>query len=121
MLVCILAGIWGLRQLNVQLNPTQPTRSIEVELTWPGAVAEDVEQLVTQPVEHQLRSLPGLESLTSTTQSGAASIHLRFSGTEDITAAADRVKQRVDQARDLPADMEKPVIRQSIYYETVAA
>ncbi|TCO75985.1 multidrug efflux pump subunit AcrB [Chromatocurvus halotolerans] len=121
MLVCILAGIWGLRQLNVQLNPTQPTRSIEVELTWPGAAAEDVEQLVTQPVEHQLRSLPGLESLTSTTQSGAASIRLRFSGAEDISAAADRVKQRVDQARDLPADLETPVIRQAIYYETVAA
>lgn len=121
MLMCILAGIWGLRQLNVQLNPTQPTRSVEIELVWPGAAAEDVEQLVTQPIEHQLRSLQSLESLTSITRIGGATISLRFTGSENIDAATERVKQRLAQARDLPAELETPRVRPAVRYETVAA
>ena len=39
MLMMILAGIWGMRQLNVQLNPTRPWDGVAVEITWPGAAA----------------------------------------------------------------------------------
>jgi multidrug efflux pump subunit AcrB len=121
MIMMLLAGLWGIRQLSVQLNPTQASRSIAVTVVWPGAAAEDVEQLVTQALEYQLRSLTNLETITSSTSDSTASISLRFEKGTDMSAALDRAKQRVAQARDLPADIEPPVIERQQYYETVAA
>ncbi len=121
MLMMLLAGIWGIRQLNVQLNPRQPVDGVSVEVTWPGAAAEDLERLVTQPIEYQLRSLQHLRGLTSQTGDGVTRIDLKFAADVDIGEALDRVKQRVAQTRDLPADIEPPVIRLNEWMETVAA
>ncbi|MFN2167761.1 MAG: efflux RND transporter permease subunit, partial [Anaerolineae bacterium] len=111
MVMLLLAGAWGLRQLTVQLSPPQPSNAVSVDIAWPGAAAEDVEQLVTQPVEYQLRSLQDLHSLTSTTVEGLSSIRLEFDRDLDMGLALDRVKQRVAQTRDLPSDIEAPVIQ----------
>ncbi len=121
MIMLVLAGLWGIRHLTIQLNPTQQSTQVQVTVVWPGAAAEDVERLVTQPVEYQLRSLPSLETLTSGTSDSAARITLRFDKGTDMGSALDRVKQRVAQTRDLPADIESPVIEHSERYETVAA
>ncbi|PLW83022.1 AcrB/AcrD/AcrF family protein [Kineobactrum sediminis] len=121
MILLLLAGLWGIRQLTVQLNPTQPATSVEIALAWPGAAAEDVERLLTEPVEHQLRSLQNLRGMTSTTRDGNAVIRLRYDNKADMGQALDRVKQQVDQARDLPPGMEPPVIRVATFQETVAA
>lgn len=121
MVMLVLAGIWGLRQLTVQLNPAQQSNAVSVDISWPGAAAEDVEQLVTQPVEYQLRALQDLKSLTSTTVESHASIRLEFQRDIDMGRAIDRVKQRIAQTRDLPTDIEPPVIQLAERLETVAA
>jgi multidrug efflux pump subunit AcrB len=121
MIILVLAGLWGLRQLTVQLNPTQPTRGVEIILTWPGATAEDLERLVTEPVEFQLRGLQNLDGLNSTTRDSSVSIRLQFTKGTDISEALERVKQQVALARDLPANLEPAVIRLDEYQETVAA
>jgi multidrug efflux pump subunit AcrB len=121
MIMAILAGLWGIRQLTVQLNPYQPSTSARVDVVWPGASAEDVERLVTQPIEYQLRSLAYLDSLTSQTADGFTLITLRFGKNTDMIAAIDRIKQRVSQVRDLPADIEPPEIFRNEYTDTVAA
>lgn len=121
MIMAIMAGIWGLRQLTVQLNPNQPSSSASVSVAWPGASAEDVERLVTQPMEYQLRSLTHLSSLTSQTGDGAAQIRLSFDKGSDMMEAIDRIKQRVSQVRDLPVDVEAPIISRDEYLDTVAA
>jgi multidrug efflux pump subunit AcrB len=121
MIMLILAGIWGARQLNVQLNPRQDLASAVVEIQWPGAAAEDIERLLTQPLEYQLRSLSGLKNLTSRTLDGQTVINLGFSKDVDMGEAIDRIKQSVAQTRGLPTDIEPPVIRMDEYRETVAA
>ncbi len=63
MIMLALAGLWGIRQLTVQLNPAQDANEASVSIAWPGASAEDIERLVTEPVEQQLRSLTRLASL----------------------------------------------------------
>ena len=121
MIMLILVGLWGVRQLNVQLNPPQTPTTATVDVTWPGASAEDVERLVTQPIEYQLRSLTQLKSLTSSTADGHSGISVTFDKGTDMIEAMDRVKQAVSQVRDLPADTEPPVITRSQYLDTVAA
>ncbi len=121
MIMLVLAGIWGVRQLVVQLNPNQDSISATVSISWPGASAEDVERLVTQPVEYQLRSLNNLASLVSRTFDGATEIGLRFDKGTDMIDAMDRIKQRVAMVRDLPIDIEPPFISREEYLDTIAA
>jgi multidrug efflux pump subunit AcrB len=121
MIMLILAGFWGVRQLTVQLNPNQPSQTANVSVTWPGASAEDVERLVTQPIEYQLRSLTNLRSLTSQTGDGYTQIRIDMDKGSDMIVALDRIKQRVSQVRDLPVDVEPPVISRWEYLDTVAA
>ncbi len=121
MIMLILAGIWGVRQLNVQLNPTQEHHRVDVQIAWPGASAEDVERLVTQPVEYQLRSLTRLNRLTSSTIDGATEITVGFDKGTDMIEALDWVKQAVAQVRDLPVDIEPPSIQRAQWLDTVAA
>ncbi len=121
MVMLILAGIWGIRQMTVQLNPPDTTHTVSVDILWPGASAEDVEQLIAQPVEYQLRSLQQLKSLTSTTAESQTQILLEFEKGTDMGQAVDRVKQHIAQTRDLPSDMEEPMVKLSERLETVAA
>ena len=121
MIMLALAGFWGIRQLTVQLNPAQDSTEASISVAWPGASAEDVERLVTQPVEQQLRSLTRLASLTSKTSDSLSEISVTFDQGTDMIDAMDRVKQRVSQVRDLPVDIEPPVIQRSEYLDTIAA
>ncbi len=121
MVVMVLLGIWGLQHINTQLNPNQTFNYIEVNITWPGASAEDVERLITKPVEYQLRTLDNVRELTSTTRNGSTGINLEFTRDAEISRALDEVKQALEQVRDLPSQMEPPVVRQYTFNELVAA
>jgi multidrug efflux pump subunit AcrB len=121
MVLMIMAGIWGAVKIRVQMNPDQTWNVAEVELVWPGASAEDMETLVTNPVEYQLRGLDGVERLNSWTRNGAAWVQLRFERHVDINDAVDTIKQRIALVRDLPVDLEPPSVKVNRWYETVAA
>ncbi len=121
MVLMLLAGIWGAVKIKVQMNPDRVWNVAQVELIWPGASAEDMEQLVTIPVELQLRGVEGMERLNSWTRNGAAWINLRFDRHVDINSAVETVKQRIALVRDLPTDLEPPRVAIDRWYETVAA
>jgi multidrug efflux pump subunit AcrB len=121
MIIMVLAGVWGLQQINVQLNPTQNVHRAEVQVAWPGAGAEDVERLVTQPLEYQLRTLKDLVHITSRTSDSLSAISLNFKRDTDMGLALDRIKQSVAQARNLPDDIEPPVIQRQEWNELVGA
>ncbi len=121
MIMMMLAGIWGLSQLIVQLNPTVESHSARIELIWPGAPAEDMERLVTEPVELQMRGLADLTELTSRTADSYASIELDFRRGTDMGDAMDRIEQRVAQTRDLPTELEAPVVSRNERRDLVGA
>ncbi len=121
MVLLVMAGIWGAVKIKVQMNPDQSWNVAEVELQWPGASAEDMEKLVTNPVEYQLRGIDGVERLNSWTRNGAAWVQLRFERRVEINTAVDTIKQRIALVRDLPTDLEPPKVAVDRWYETVAA
>jgi multidrug efflux pump subunit AcrB len=121
MVLMLLAGIWAAVQIHVQLNPNRSWNQAQIQLIWPGASAEDMEILVTNPVEYQVKSIQGLEHLRSWTRNGATWINLNFSRDTDIDEAIDEIKQRLGQVRDLPPELEPPTVRVDRWYETVAS
>ena len=95
MIMMTLAGIWAIRVMPTQLDPPMHFPQVFVEVTWVGASAEDLETLVTTPIEQQLRTLPDLNEITSSTRNGRTFINVRFEYDTDITIAFEQVKQRV--------------------------
>ena len=110
MIIMIAAGLWASAQLTRQLLPNFGINQIDVSVVWPGSSAEDVESLVTQPLEDQLQGLDELKSTSSTSREGLSRIILEFSESTDLSAAQDLVKDSISQVRNLPATSETPQV-----------
>ncbi len=116
-----LLGLWTLRAMSTQLDPPSQFPLVFVEITWRGASAEDVEALIANPVEQQLRTLPNLKELTSRSEEGYMRVHAVFDYGTDLTDALDQVKQRVGSIRNLPEEAEPPLVHRLIDQEPVSS
>lgn len=120
MLIMILSGIFALSRLNVQFFPTFELDRISVRVIWSGASSEDVEEGITIPLEQSLKSVDNVKHMTSTSAQNVSSIQLEFFEGTDMILALDKVKQKVDEFRNLPKDAEKPQVENLVRYEGVA-
>jgi len=120
MVLMLCAGIFALRQLNVQFFPDFELEVVTVTTPWSGASSEDVETGVTIPLEQRLRTVDHLEEMTSTSAPGLSGITLEFNEGTDMVLALEQVKQRVDEFTNLPGDAEDPVVIHPARYEPVA-
>jgi multidrug efflux pump subunit AcrB len=120
MLIMLLSGVFALSKLNVQFFPTFELDRVSVRVVWSGASAEDVEEGITIPLEQVLKSVDNIKNLTSTSAQSLSSIQLEFHEGTDMILALDKVKQKVDEFRNLPQDAEKPQIENIVRYEGVA-
>lgn len=79
-----------------------------------GNSPKDIENLITQPIEKQLKSLSGVKvnKITSTSQQDYSAIIVEFDASENIDVALQKVKDAVDKAKpDLPTDLtEEPSV-----------
>ncbi len=110
-LVCILLGGISFLEIPVDLMPEidQPTLSINID--YPGVAPEEVETLISRPLEQIVSSAPGVERVTSTSSEGRASVRVEFIYGTDIDVATDEVRSRLDRGRRaLPDDIEPPFI-----------
>jgi multidrug efflux pump subunit AcrB len=119
MIAMIMAGLWALRVMPTQLDPPTEYPVIFVDVDWEGASAEDLESLVTRPIEQALQALPGLRELNSRSSFGEARLAAQLVHDADLMLALDQVKQRVASIRNLPPGIEAPVIRRPIDLEPI--
>ena len=120
MVIMLLAGVWGLANLNTQFFPNFEVEVVNVRTIWSGASAEDVERSITIPLEQALRTTDGLDSMSSTSSQGLSLISLEFPEGTDMGAATDRVEELVNAVRNLPTDAEAPEVTHVLRYEPVA-
>ena len=121
MIMMVLSGMWAVDRINTQLDPTIQWPVVFVRATWPGASAEDIEQLIIIPIEQQLRTVDGLQEITSGSYSGVGRIRVNFTHETDLTLAVDVVKERIAQIRNFPVDMEPLIVNKDTDYEYIAA
>ena len=121
MVLMALAGVWAISKLNVQLNPDSPRPYVNTEIAWRGASAEDVEKLVTTPLEHQLKTIPEAKRIYSVTRDGYSFVQVEIEAKADIGDAVDRIKQQVSQIRSFPAQIEPPAVYEVRRSDLVAA
>ena len=119
MVMMLLAGVWSIRELNTQFFPSFNVDYATVRVAWSGASAEDVEELITTPLEQELRDVDFVRQMTSTSSEGMSVISLEFEEGTDMGLSVDQVKQRVDQVQNLPLEADEPVTQKVVRYENV--
>jgi hydrophobic/amphiphilic exporter-1 (mainly G- bacteria), HAE1 family len=111
-LIVIIVGIVSLNRLSIDLMPdiTYPTLSVSTD--YENASPEEVEELITRPIEEAMSAVPGVEEVTSVSAEGASNVRVTFSWGTDLDAAANDIRDRLDQVIPrLPDDAERPRLR----------
>lgn len=107
MFLVLILGIVSLVNIPLKLIPEIKPPVGVVVTNYPGASPEEVVEKITKPLESNLATLPGIKTLTSTSQEGANFILLQFSWATHIDEIQDEIIQRMDLTT-LPEDVEKP-------------
>lgn len=109
LLVILLAlGIAAAPRMRAQFFPDIVVESIDVDVRWEGAGAEDVDNAIVGLMEPALLAVEGVESSESRSSEGRASIEVEFEPGWDMDRAYNDVQAAVDGISDLPEDAEEP-------------
>lgn len=102
-------AIWDLQHMKFDAFPDLTNTQVQVLTTAPGLPSEQVEQLITVPIERQLGGVPNLAELRSLSRNGVSAITAVFEDGSDPWLARQFVKERLDLARgDIPDDVGNP-------------
>lgn len=107
-----VVGIVSFGKLGVENFPDVSFPTIAVNVTYPGAAPNEIETLVSKPIEDELSTISGMKKIRSTCNEGSAVIVAEFSSDTDIGYAEQQIRDKVAFARKkLPSEVEEPVIR----------
>ena len=110
-IIILLFGIIGYSTLGVREYPSVDNPIISVTCSYSGANAEVIESQITEPLEQNINGIPGIRSLTSTSQQGQCRITIEFDLSVDLETAANDVRDKVSRAqRYLPRDCDPPTV-----------
>ena len=112
MLVVILIGLVSFRRLPVDLMPDITLPTLSVSTSYENASPEEIERLVTEPIEEAMSAVPGVEEVTSTSTEGRSNVRVTFEWGTDLDAASNDVRDRLDRVISrLPDDADRPSLR----------
>jgi HAE1 family hydrophobic/amphiphilic exporter-1 len=102
-------GIVSYDRLALTLMPdiSYPTLSVRTE--FPGTAPEEVETLVSRPLEQELGRVPKLVSISSISKAGQSDVILEFSWDTDLLSVAQDIREKVDRVQ-LPDEAERPLL-----------
>ncbi|MDR1372563.1 MAG: efflux RND transporter permease subunit [Dysgonamonadaceae bacterium] len=110
-LIITLFGIIGYTWLGVREYPSVDNPIITVEVAYPGANADIIENQITEPLEQNINGIPGIRSLSSVSRQGQSRITVEFELSVDMETAANDVRDKVSRAqRFLPRDCDPPSV-----------
>lgn len=130
MLVMLLVvfGINSYSNLGIDLYPDVEFPIVVVTVTYTGASPEEMESLVTKPIEDAVSSVASIKTLSSITREGISQVTLEFDFGTDPKLAANDVREKVAGVRKrLPDQIDEPVVQryditaQSIVYFSLAS
>ena len=112
-LTLCLAGVLVYLRMPREVFPVFSMQTVEVRTYYSGSSPEDVERLITMPLEDQLFHLDGLEEMTSSSVEGISTITLTTGRHTEISDFQGDVRAGVNRARvDLPDEVEPSLIRE---------
>jgi hydrophobe/amphiphile efflux-1 (HAE1) family protein len=108
----VVLGIFSYKDLGVDLFPKADVATVNVTVRLRGASAEELTSEVVKPLEGVLNTISGMDELSAKVNENSADITCRFVLDRDLEGAAQDVREKVAAAmRDLPSDLDPPIVR----------
>ena len=109
--IVVLLGWMALQNLSVDLLPEIEFPTVSVTTLYPGAGPEEIETLITRPLEQTLSSVNGFKRLTSRSLEGSSKVRVEFDWGTNLDSAIADMRQSIDKIRDdLPDEIDAPLI-----------
>ncbi len=110
MVFLIVAGLYTVLNMKREMFPQFSLDMINIDIKYPGASPEEVEEGVCIKVEEQLKSLEDVKTIYSTAVEGYGSITLELESGADIDEKLDEIKTQIALIDSFPEQAEDPVI-----------
>ena len=110
-ILAMLFGVIALSRIPLQMTPTIDRPEVSVETTYTGAAPQEVENEIVDRQEEKLTSIQNLREMVSTSYEGRGTVTLRFDWDVNKDVARLEVSRSSTWCKDIPPDVERPVIR----------
>ncbi|MDF1503392.1 efflux RND transporter permease subunit [Roseisolibacter sp. H3M3-2] len=112
MVLLVVLGIFGYRGLAIDQFPDVDLPVVTVQTVYPGASAETIEREVSRRMEEAFNPVEGVDRITSVSLEGVSQVVVEFDLGRDVDVAAQDVRTKIETIRrDLPEDIESPVVQ----------
>ena len=110
-LVVFLGGAIAYNSLDLAMTPDIDLPIALVSCTYTGAAPEEMEDLVTKPIEESMATITGVDTITSQSSSGSSLVAVQFVDGTDIDVATQDMRDKLDRVKSqLPDDANDPMI-----------
>src|SRR5436309_8358968 len=111
MAVFLVLGLRSRGGMQIDMNPKVDIPNVTVTTVYPGTGPEEIETLITKPIEDAVSSANQIKHIRSSSQFGLSIVNLEFELAADVDVATNEVRQKVEGARrKLPRDVDTPVV-----------
>ncbi|GHF20903.1 acriflavin resistance protein [Kordiimonas sediminis] len=114
MIGIFLAGTISFFSMEREMEPQVRFPGLEINVVWPGASPQDVEQQIVERIEESVRDLDNIDWVRSFANEGSGTVVILATGSADFSQFMNDVKIRVDSISSLPRDIEPPIVRQFV-------
>ena len=121
-LMVVLAGILSYMNLDLAYMPSVDYPVAMVSTTYTGVGPEEIEELVTKPLEEALATITGVDTITSVSSAGSSMIAIQFVDGTDLDMISLDIREKIDMVSGrLPDDAGEPkVMKMDFNAETVS-
>ena len=106
----VIFGFFGASKLKSSFFPLVDSKNISINITYPGASPQEIEEGIVLKIEDNLKGLDGVARVTSTSSENNGSINVEIDKGKDIDFMLLEVKNAVDRVPTFPVDMEPLVV-----------
>ncbi|NQX92382.1 MAG: efflux RND transporter permease subunit, partial [Flavobacteriales bacterium] len=110
MIALLVAGAAGLFRMKSTFFPETPSKQINIQVVYPGASPQEIEEGIIIKIEDNLKGLAGLDQIKSTCSENAGSINIEVLNEDETDEILQDVKNAVDRISSFPVGMEPPII-----------
>lgn len=111
LITIVLVGLGSMTyKIPLEVFPSIAPRVVQVSVAVPGALPQDIETSVAIKIEQAVQDLEGIESLSSRSNEGSATVSIEVDERFDPRELLTDVKNRVDSVSNFPADAERPIV-----------
>lgn len=112
MIGILIAGFIGFNSLEREMDPQVRFPGLQINVVWPGASPQDVEEQLVARIEESVSDMDAIEWVRSSSREGIGQVYILAEQQVDFNQFMNDIKIRIDSISSFPSDIEQPIVQQ---------